>query len=186
MKKIFCVIITLLCFTSPAMSASRQELKLMSTFLSNFTELSMYNFNIDTISDKELVRFGIWHNYHNNYRSRIEDCPRGNKCPYGEKVIHKKYVAESVRKFFDVDLNHQSILHGHYDGTYYHFPAADGEIPYYAEVQSVSKRGNLIIMRGELYNAEDEEERAGNFTATAKPYRYNGKNTWSIISLESD
>ncbi len=49
MKKIFCALILVLCVVTPSFPASRQEMKRMSTFLSNFTELGMcitsvYNF----------------------------------------------------------------------------------------------------------------------------------------------
>ena len=183
MKKIFCALILVLCVVTPSFSASRQEMKRMSTFLSNFTELGMYNFNVDTVPSGELVRFGIWHNYINNNKSRIEECPRGRNCQYGYSVINKKYVAESVKKYFDIDLEHESIENGHYDGRYYHFMPADGEIPYYADVQEVSSNSGIITMRGELYSSEDEDDRPATFTARAKPYRFNGRDTWSILTM---
>lgn len=162
----------------------------MSTFLSNFTELGMMNFDVNDLSDGELARFGIWHNYVNNYRSRVKYCPNKN-CPYGSLVIDKTYVAESVRKFFNREIRHQSVpdesyKEGHYDGKkYYHFEGADGESAFYARVYEAEKRGNVIIMRGETYEPEHGSE-GSTFTARAKPYKYNGKDTWAILSLEVD
>ncbi len=182
MRKILCVLILSLLLCSSAFGASRSEIKRMSTFLSNFTELGMYSIDIDTIPFSALVRFGVWHNYHNNFKSRIKPCPNRN-CPHGDLIIDKKFAAESVRKFFDLELEHSSTENEYYDGRVYHFEGADGEIPYYADVQEVSRRGGVITMRGELYSAEDDSDRPATFTATAKPYRYDGKDTWSILSL---
>ena len=190
MKKVLCALIVTVVFSGAAFGASPSELKRMSTFLSNFTELWMMNFHVDDLSDGELAHFGIWHNYMNNYRTRVKDCPNEN-CPYGSLVIDKTYVAESVRKFFNREIRHQSVpdesyKEGHYDGKkYYHFEGADGEHRFYARVYEAEKRGNIIIMRGETYEPEHGSE-GSTFTARAKPYKYNGKNTWAILSLEVD
>ncbi len=167
----------------PAFGASRNEKALMGTFISNFTEQEMYDIDIDTISMEELVHFGVRHNYINNHNSRIKRCPKKN-CPYGDLIIDKKYVAESVKKYFDIDLEHTGTDEEHYDGKVYHFFSADG-VPDYADVREVSRKGNIITMRGELYSAGADEERVGTFTATAKPYKFKGKNTWSILTLKT-
>ena len=179
MKKFLfvCAVLVLVCLSGSAFGASKQELKRMSTFLSNFTELSMYYINVDTIAADELIHFGIWHNYVNNYRSRIED---GTK---GRKVIDGEYVAESVKKFFDLKLKHRSTEEADYDGEYYHFMPADGETRYYAEVKSVIRKGKVITMKGELYNSEDKADRPGLFTAEAKPYKYKGEDRWALLTL---
>ena len=100
-------------------------------------------------------------------------------------MIRSSHVAGSVKKYFDLELGHVSIEGGHYDGRYYHFMPADGEIPYYADVQEVSQRGRVITMRGELYSSEDRDDRPATFTATAKPYRYDGKDTWALLTLKT-
>jgi len=89
MKRLFSILALLLIFCGSSLAASKSELKRMSVFISNFTELDYFNF------DK--------------------------------------------------------------DGKYY-FYAADG-VPTDANV--------------------------GEFTATAKPHKWNGKNTWAILSLKS-
>ena len=190
MKKVLCALIVMVVFSGVAFGASSSELKRMSTFVSNFTELWMKNFHIDDLSDSELADFGIWHNYHNNYRSRIQECPKGN-CPYGSLVIDKRYVAESVKKYFDREIHHQRPSnrydgsYGHYDSRFYHFEGADGESPFYARVYEAEKRGNVIIMRGETYEPE-HGSKGSTLTARAKPYKNGGKDTWAIISLEVD
>lgn len=186
MKKTLCALIVMMIFSGAAFGASSSELKRMSTFVSNFTELGMMNFHVDDLSDSELADFGIWHNYRNNFKSRIQHCPKKN-CPYGSLIIDKSYVAESVKKYFDREIDHQSASdsYGHYDGRVYHFEGADGESAFYARVYEAEKQGNIIIMRGETYEPEHGSE-GSTFTARAKPYKYNGKNTWAIVSLVVD
>lgn len=173
----------------------------MSVFLSNFTEAGFFNFDMDkepeddvlSLSDpqnvSELIRFGIRHNYINNFKSRIKRC-KDKKCEYGSLTIEGKFVAEAVKKYFDVKLKNQSVLNSdpafYYDGKSYHFEGADGEATYYAEVKKVSKKGKVITMTGDIYNTEDDEDRPATFTATAKPHKWSGKDTWAILSLRTE
>ena len=185
MKKFLCAIAVLAAFTASAFGYSSSELKRMSTFISNFTEVGMMNFEADDLSDSELAYFGVWHNWVNNFDSRIKRCTKKN-CPYGSFTVDKKYVAESVLKYFDLELEHEDAARngGHYDGKVYHFEGADGECVY-ARVNEAEKRGNIIIMRGETYYPDHEDIEGSRFVASARPYKYNGKNTWAIISLKA-
>jgi hypothetical protein len=181
---------------------SAADLKLMSTFLSNFTELGFTDFDLKTEGSDELlhmgapdaapdlIRFGVWHNYMNNYKSRISPC-KVKDCEWGSLTIDGKHVAESVKKYFGIDFKPVSVTESdppyYYDGKMYHFEGADGEAVYYARVSEASKEasGN-IRMTGELYNADDESDKPGKFEAVAKPYKYDGKNTWSIVSMKTE
>ena len=185
MKKTLCALIVMMIFSGAAFCASSSELKRMSTFVSNFTETGMMNFHVDDLSDSELAHFGIWHNYINNFKARVRRCPNKN-CTYGSLIIDKSYVAESARKYFNREIHHHSVSdsYGHYDGKVYHFEGASGE-RILARVYEAEKRGNVIIMRGETYDPEHPIE-GSTFTARAKPYKYNGKNTWAIVSLVVD
>lgn len=185
MRKFLCALICLSLSCVSAYGYSVAELKRMSTFVSNFTEAGMYNFNTDSLSDNELADFGIWHNFINNFKSRIERCPERN-CPYGSFVIDKSYVAESVRKYFDREINHRNVddkRYRHYDGRSYHFEGASGE-SVQARVYEAERSGNIIIMRGETYYPDHDDGNGSRFTARARPYKYSGKNTWAIISLK--
>lgn len=185
--------------TAPKKTSQSQQLKLMSTFISNFTELGFYDFDVrkdgddDALhlgnpSNPDLIRFGIWHNYINNYKSRIKNCSKKN-CEYGSLAIDAKFVAESVKKYFDINLKHHSVEDSdppyHFDGKLYHFEGADGEAVYYAKVKKATQKGDVVYMTGDIYNTEDEDDRPYNFEATAKPYRWNGKDTWAIISMRT-
>ncbi|MBO4334403.1 MAG: hypothetical protein J5846_01020 [Desulfovibrio sp.] len=189
-------------FAAPAHAAdfSQAQLKLMSTFLSNFTELGFMDFDVkkdgnddllhlgDDPSNPDLIRFGIWHNYINNAKSRIKPCPIKG-CEHGSLVIDAKFVAESVKKYFDIDLKHRSVDQSDppyiFDGKLYHFEGADGEAVYYAEVKQATQENGLVRMTGDIYNAEDKTDRPSTFVATAKPYKWNGKDTWAILSMKT-
>ena len=183
MKRVFYALVLAALVCSPVFGASPAEMARMGTFISNFTEAELYDIDIDTISMEELVHFGVRHNYINNHKSRIKRCPKKN-CPYGECIIDRKYVAESVKKYFAIDIDHCSTDEGNYDGKVYHFAMTDG-VPDYADVHEVSRKGNTITMRGELYSAGVDEERVASFVATAQPYKFNGKDTWSILTLKT-
>lgn len=165
-------------------------LKRMGVFLSNFTELGFMNFKKDAVGREDLIRFGIWHNYRNNYKSRIAAC--GVKdCPHGSLVIDGKYVGESIKKYFAIDFKeHGSVMASdppyYYDGKGYHFEGADGESTCFARVKEVFRTDSgRLRMIGDIYNADDETDLLGTFEALALPYQYNGKATWSILALKT-
>ena len=173
-------------------SFSYAELQRMSEFLTNFTELGFMEFNVEditneTISD-DIVRFAIWHNYVNN-KKRIYGCKVKN-CKWGSMTIKGRHVTGTIKRFFDVNYtNHKGITESEpnyrYDGRSYHFEGADGGVVYHARVFEASRNvSGQIIMTGVLYSAEDENDILGKFEALAKPYRFNRRNTWAIISFK--
>ena len=204
-RKIFTALI-LVVVALFSMGAAKQsdEVKRMGIFISNFTEQGLYNFDIEEDGDEnmlhlgnpdnagDLIRFGIAHNIINNPKSTLKKCNRKN-CDYGPNMMAAKDVSRAVEKYFAIDdLEHQSVTgyspEAYFDGKNYHFNAKSwGEDKiYYAEVQEVSKEGRVISMEGELYNLKKKSERPAYFRATAKPYKWAGKNTWSILSLKVD
>ncbi len=162
---------------------SQSTMKRMGIFLSNFTEQGMYNFNAKDVlnenNPRQMIRFGIWHNYINNFKSKIRQS--GNKLS-----IDGKFVKETIKKYFNYNIKRLvSVGRFHYDGRKFTFDGADGEATYYCRVTSAKKIANGVIeMKGYLYNVDDHSDRNGTFVALAKPYKYGGKNTWSIISLK--
>lgn len=182
------LLVLALAFGASAASFGKDEMRRMGVFISNFTEVGLYNFDLD-LDAAELIRFGIQHNYLNNYKSRIKLC-KDRKCPHGDLTIEGKFVVESVKKYFDLDLENQSVTDSdprcHFDGKLYHFEKAEGETVYYADVQQASREGKVVNMSGELYNVENKKERPAKFQAVAKPYNWKGKDTWAILSLRTD
>jgi len=207
MKRPFCTlcaaaVLAALTLTGTAIAAQfgKDEMKRMSIFISNFTEQGLYDFDVERESDgmlwlggadaaPDLIRFGIRHNYINNFKSRIKRCSKKN-CEYGSFTLDGKFVQESVKKYFDLDLKNQSVMESdpsyYFDGKLYHFNGEDGEAVYYAEVTSASRNGDEIDMSGEIYNVKDKKDRPATFQAVARPCKWKGKDTWSIVRLKTD
>lgn len=189
-----------------SLGAAKQssELKRMSTFISNFTEQNMSNFDMDEDGDNDfmhlgdpeyadiLLNFGIIHNIINNPKSTLKACP-DKKCPYGKNIMSGQAVTASIRRYFGVSVKNGQLPEGndgravYYDGKNYHFNAdiltEHLDTVYYADVQKAEPEGNIIVMSGELYNIKNKKDRPAAFTATAKPHVWNGKDTWAILSL---
>ena len=169
------------------------EMKKMGVFLSNFTELGMYDFKTDTINRDKLINFGIWHNYMNN-TNYLASC-KIKDCPHGGFAMQAQHVSETIFKYFGKKFTaHGSVKSGsvngdyryYFDGKQYHFDGSDGEQVYYARVNRAFKNGfGQIVMTGELYNADEPGEKLGSFTALARPHKYNNKNTWAILEIKT-
>ena len=207
MKRRIVTALLLIVLAALSLGASKQsdEIKRMGIFISNFTEAGLFKFDLEEDGDSDsahfgnpdfnsdLLRFGITHNVINNPKSTIKNCPN-KKCGYGKHIISGQAVAASVRKYFDLKPKHQDIEEDNdntiawYDGKNYHINASDWrpETVYYAEVQEVSRRKGVITMSGELYNLHNKKDRPATFKATAKPYEWNDKDTWAILSLNVD
>lgn len=202
-QKVFsALLVVVLAVLSMGAAKESSEIQRMGIFISNFTEQGLYNFDLEEDGDEnilhlgnpdnvgDLIRFGIAHNIINNPKSTLKKCTRKN-CEYGPNIMSAKDVSRAVEKYFAIpDLEHQSVMgyspEAYFDGKNYHFnPKQWGEDKiYYAEVQEVSRGKRVITMEGELYNLKRKSERPAFFRATAKPYKWAGKNTWSILSLK--
>ncbi|MBQ6656357.1 MAG: hypothetical protein IJM64_03605 [Ottowia sp.] len=174
---------------------SAADLKRMSTFVSNFTEVGFPDFDMtgsgSAPPNPALIYFGIRHNYTNNFKHRVEHCAEKG-CEHGSLVMDAKFVAESVRKYFDLELKHRSVSSGegwlscHFDGRLYHFEAADGELASEAKVTRAVREGDIVRMTGDIYLEDDPNNAVGSFVVTAKPHMWNGKKTWAILSLKTE
>lgn len=191
---------------SAGIPAQSDEQDRMGIFLSNFTELGLYDFDImkrdredgrlmhlgDPENIGELVRFGVIHNFINNPKSTIRKC-KDASCPYGPYTVSGKAVSASIRRYFDMSIKHQSILDTkpeiYYYGELYHFSEpdqADGDITYYCKVTDVSRDGGIFTMKGYLYDVKNPSDRPAEFTAKARSHKYNKKDTWAVLSLAVD
>ena len=176
------------------LDVSKDELEKMNIFLSAFTQVYLTNFDVNTITPEQLIAFGIRHNYLNVvncFQHPSEDSEHGNI------LLEDKYVTESVKKYFDIDFKaHGTVSEEngrgfHYDGKYYIFWAADGAGYPMARIKEVfENRSGQLGMTGEIYcyifDDEDYVEKSeATFEAYAKPHKYAGEDTWSIISFKS-
>ena len=215
MRKI--LILCTLCvmvLTGTSYGASRQEMKKLGVFLSNFTEAGYFNFDIRAENSNddndglahlgmpenvtELARFGIVHNLINNYKTRIKKC-RDRNCESGPLTIEKKYVSESVRKYFGLDLDAMDLdyiaddvtAEFSYDGRLFHFDAESfrepgNEAVYYAEVEDVDSTGRYTAVSGYVYDTKKTTKERGTFSAMVIPSMWQGKSSWLIIRMTTD
>ena len=188
MKKSILTLFTVLLLACSASAApSAKELKAMGTFLSNFTEIGFFDLNVADMAVEDKIRFGIWHNYINNFKSRIKNC---DSCQYGSLRIDASSVAESLKRYMDLNFpEHQSVEQSdppcHFDGKSYHFEGDDGEAVYYAKVQKVDYSQGIYTATGFFYNADNESDVLGSFEALFKDHLWKGKKTYALISLKS-
>ena len=187
----------LMALPSHAADFSASQLKKMSTFLSNFTEVGMRDFTAEEVLDPknpaEMIHFGIWHHWLNTFHRTIK--PSNNR-QHGDAMIDGVYVKESLKRYFDYDLKElpsvkypdDSEYLYYSDGIRYYFDGADGEATYYAKVtKAVRLPDGRIQMTGYIYNDTNEEpgDILGSFTALARPHTWKGKATWAIISMKT-
>lgn len=167
------------------MPVAADELKRMSIFLSNFTEVGFYEISdVANLSLDELVYFGVRHNCINNKKLIKQE-------RNGMQSIDGKSVVESVKKYFaldikplDLDSASYSGKDYDYDGKEYQFLSDTGKDKvYYAQVIGVYKDGNKIRMEGKIYNIKNSKDVLGSFSAYAKPWKYGGKDTWALLSM---
>ena len=212
MKRFLCAVAVVLCMAGSALGAGKQDIKRMSVFLSNFTEAGLFNFDIraEPYADEnerteeirlhlgmpensdELIRFGIIHNLINNYKSRIRKC-KDPECEAGALTIDRKFVEESVRKYFGLRLTDEdfdslsekpSVVFS-YDGKLLHFDAEsfrepDNDTVYYAEVEDIDE-GRYTTASGYIYDSKRPSRKAGTFSAFVVP---SGK-SWLIVSMST-
>ncbi|MBR0094965.1 MAG: hypothetical protein IJP91_06770 [Synergistaceae bacterium] len=218
-SKIFALVLCLLTVASCGAAFAveqTKEMKRMSVFLSNFTEAGLFNFDLKDGDDDEdetfneyeeakihlgnpnnvteLIRFGIVHNLINNYKSRIRRCSDPD-CESGSLTVDKKFVFESVKKYFGLDISqrdmsvieeNQSVVFS-YDGKLFHFDAdsfkePDNDTVYYADVLGVIRKGKNLSLAGDIYNSKRKTDRPGMFAATVRPVG----DTWVIIDMTTD
>ena len=206
MKKFLLALVLVFALSAAAFAAtSQKELDRMGIFISNFTEVGMFEFDLEEFGDDtaihlgdpnnfgEFLYFGIMHAYINAPKS-IKKC-RDKTCEYGDLTVDGNTVINAVKKYFDVeikpqsDLNRTPAIYYNKSDKLYHFEKPELPEPtYYAQVKNVktSANGKIITMTGDIYNFNKKSERPATFTATAKPHKWQGKNTWAILSLTTE
>ena len=172
-----------------------KELKAMSVFVSNFTEQGIMDVVTEEMAqpDKypDLVRFGIRHNYINNFKSRIE-ANKENAREHGDVRIKASWVEESVLKYFGLKIKADRSVEQvyppyHFDGTSFHFQAADGEATWHAKVKKASStQKGVWEISGEVYNADDPTDILGGFKAVIKESVWKNKPHYVMVRLSAE
>ncbi len=176
----------------PVVVYTEEDRAKMSDFLSTFTEIGFWS--IDSVrmfepGNPDMIRFGIWHNYTRHFYDRVKECKDKN-CKNGPLTIDGKYVQQTIKRYFDID-NYElfSVSESdppfYYDGQLYHFNGSDGESTYNVHVDSATQNAQgQVVMTGKLYNVDDESNTIATVEAIAKPYNYEGEDTWAIVSMK--
>jgi hypothetical protein len=122
--------------TSKEVKLQSAELKKLNTFFSNFSEVFLKPFSKESITDKELIYFGVMHNERNNYKLF-------EKASDYKIRIKESNVNGSALKYFGREIKkHQSIEGIEYKNGYYYIPEADGEAYSFSQVQQLFDNGN--------------------------------------------
>ena len=119
---------------------NKGEWEKLNTFFSNFSEVFLKPFEKGQISNKELVRFGILHNFWNNYKLF-------KQYDSNELKLDKKYVEASVEKYFGIKLiTHETTDDATYKDGYYIIPGGTGEVYVFSQVTKFIDIGNSYYL----------------------------------------
>lgn len=124
---------------------SSEKQREINIFLSNFTEVFFLDFE-DQPSNEILINFGVRHNYINNWRAMEV------RADYG--FLDKSKVERSVKRFFDLDLQHKKTDQYDFDGNHYIIRLADGETLPMAVVQEMydNNDGSYTVYFDEVFS----------------------------------
>ena len=186
--------ITLVCASgaNAADEFSKDTMKRMGTFVSNFTELKMYNLpDAQALTNEQYAEFGVMHEKMNNFnRFKQEEKSRAS--------IEASHIENAVMRYFGRQFSaHCSVPVGtrsweiQFDAKTKRYtiqPTNEPEsaVVTYARVEKAENLpGGNVRMTGTLHNAKDESDRRGTFVAVARPHKWNGRDTWALLSLKS-
>ena len=147
---------------------TQSGIKLMNTFFSNYSEVSIKPFTKETLGDKELINFGVHHNYRNNEKLFVKTGKEN------QIKIKAAYVDESVMKFFGKKIQkHQSIDDVEYHSGWYFITESSGEVFIFSQIVNLYDNGNNIFTAavnvytagsgwiGNVHGTEEEWKKSG-------------------------
>lgn len=110
------------CLSAQSAALDADQTEQLNTFLSNFSEVQLPTFTRGTLTEQELIRFGLLHTWANNPKL-ISRCS-------GAETIPAAAVEAAVTKYFDLVITqHQSAspdssyYFEYRDGWYYRTPS---------------------------------------------------------------
>ncbi len=185
---------SLICLS--AANAENYDKNKIGTFLSNFTECDYLNITREEMIESRdiLVSFAMCHldiNAPKQFKD-VSDCDKHPKeCSYGDKKISDKAVAKVIKRYLAYDFNDFQPTDFHqYRNNYFYMSYGAKELLYAAVVKNIYalSNGNLKVTAA-LYNTVTEKkpsEDAVTITAEIKPYVWDGKKTWSLVSIKTN
>lgn len=115
----------------PPMNLSKEEIKKLNTFFSNFSEVRLLSFSKSELEQTELIRFAVLHNQINNY-SKFENA--------GDNLIKikKEIIEQTSEKYFGYKItNHQSTDEIEFKNGYYTITDSSGEAYYFSQINNL-------------------------------------------------
>lgn len=161
----------LLAFAQSDIKLEPIQKKKLNTFFSNFSEANLKSFKQDSLSDADLLEFGLSHNFINNEKS-LRKSRDGNSA-----IITSAQVDKATERYFGMKLTeHKSKT--------YTLPMASGEAYTFSQIKSLSRLdGEKYLAKGVIYTTSsggtpnphstpeawkkqgEEVELSGNFSA---------------------
>ena len=160
--------------TAEEIKVSSDEMAKISLFLSNFTEVRMKKFDVNSVTSSELVDFSMEHNYLNNKKTRVKDVAKAGQ------MIAREDLEESVKKYFDLEL--ADYIDANCSG--YTFKTYNKHNIIYVKAIKVYEmdNGNFYI-KGKLYDVENKSKIFGSVDAIVKKHNFKGKESYALIEL---
>jgi len=160
------------CAQNSPTKLSQKEKKQLSTFMSNFSEVSLPTFDQKhPLSQTQLLKFAIAHKQYQEWMALLQP---GHKFvgPGQTQVLTKEYVVGITKRYFGVtldwaklpqDLVSKKTLTIHYGGERI-------EATYWTVAKSLTKVGDLYRFTGQLWvsGSGDDESEDGTVEALLK------------------
>jgi hypothetical protein len=159
--------------------------KRMSAFVSNFTEIEMFEIkNSARMKYGDFVYFGVMHNYLNN-RKFVK------KTSDGKLTVDGRQTFAAVEKYFGLetdpgDERASATYKGkkfEYKNKVFVFDIPEERIIWRVSVDSAYDEDGVILMKGLIYNKDDMSRERGDFWAYAEKTDRGGEEEWTLISL---
>jgi len=111
------------------------EQKKLNIFFSNFSEVYLEPFARGSITDDELIKFGVLHNHINNLKLF-------QKAGNGNLKLKEEAVSKTIGKYFGITFTgHKATTDIKYNGGYYFIPESDGEAYTFSQAEKVTDIG---------------------------------------------
>lgn len=181
-------------------SMSSEEKRLLNTFLSNFSEGYLQNYNPGH-TNNELIQFGFIHHFVNDYNSIVFKGEYMGISSQKVNYVLDKYMGITIASSSSATVG----TNWHYNDGYFLTPLASGaSYDYFSIATEMYDNGNgTYTVKCNTYfagkdrltkehykltdiQAGDQCDFSYNSVATIKKKIFNGNNTYELISLEKN
>jgi hypothetical protein len=180
-------------FVSP-LYAANDEKEQMADFLNKFTEQHIYHLVANDLKTDEMISFSIFYHWFNS-SIYTEEAGKADSIDVivngdGDKELFLggQYVKDTIKRFFDKEIELISLNDFPFDGTKYNLGPegfmGDSGTPPVIVVTNASERADGNIQVKGYWETIDDSPKKLSAEAILKPHKTNGQTTWSIVSLD--